>query len=789
MGEHYHQILGLRPYTDPKTGKENFPGPTAFFERKVRAKSVPNVLKNAEKIAQKFKPDERWNLFFTVARCSEKDARAFYDQTTIPIDLDGIDHGKTESYIYTVSSILGVHPDDMGIVSSGNGLQFFIEISQKITEEKYFSESRPHYKALCSQINRGLKEQSLPGECDPAVWDAKRLMRLPYTKNIKKKGGETIEKRCELINSRMVVQSKTIESLGELPIVEEADGIDPKTLKSYPTPDTKGVLEGCSFLRACSDDPASVTEPQWYAALSITARLEGGHEISHEISRQHPGYDPSETDEKIHQALRASGPRTCENINTLWDGCPKCPLFEKQTSPILIRTEENIKTKDTGFHETVVGKDGTPKPGRPAYRDLMKYFVQQVGEPAWDDATPHIYYLWNSKFWEVRQTSELDAFAEKHFKPDCTNQKSSEFRQKVKRAYFRKIKQRPRMVNFENGTFDIDKNKLVPHDGDYGFKHVLNYSYNHEASAPRFDKFLDDITCGDGDLKEQLLEAAGYAISGDEPWLQKAFLLIGDGANGKSTFLKVIQELFPAEARSAVSPRQFPDPKDRYPLKDSLINISEEMPKKSLLDSSDFKLLVTGDETTFRQIYGYPETTHTRAKFFFTANELPRLSDLSHGLLRRLVVLPFEARFDESNKDPYLANKLMHERPGIFNMCLSAYRRLCERQELTKSDRAEAAKREFEEFQDHMGEFLEDGCTVHEQCETKLDDLYGAYKNFCRERGYTFKAYNNFARELKKKHGFDTQKKRVNDERARFVQGVKAKPERQGQVYDFPGNF
>lgn len=98
------------------------------------------------------------------------------------------------------------------------------------------------------------------------------------------------------------------------------------------------LVEGCGFMRLAEDEAATLSEPLWYAWLSILARCRDGAEAAHQVGSRHPGYTYAETEEKFARA-GACGPRTCENVASLMDAnqrkksCQKCPLKGKITSP------------------------------------------------------------------------------------------------------------------------------------------------------------------------------------------------------------------------------------------------------------------------------------------------------------------------------------------------------------------------------------------------------------------------------------------------------------------------
>ncbi len=136
---------------------------------------------------------------------------------------------------------------------------------------------------------------------------------------------------------------------------------------------------------------------------------------------------------------------------------------------------------------------------------------------------------------------EVKAFAEKWF-TDCTARKASEFVAEVeRRAHVDKnwfADTTESKTNFSNGVLNTKTSVFTEgHSSDNGFKYVMPYPYDPAAKAPTFEKVLDDFTCGDKELAQQLLEFCGYCLSNDRCWDHKSLLLVGSrGSNGKSTF-------------------------------------------------------------------------------------------------------------------------------------------------------------------------------------------------------------------------------------------------------------
>src|SRR5665213_2547812 len=106
-----------------------------------------------------------------------------------------------------------------------------------------------------------------------------------------------------------------------------------------PPADAGRVVEGCAWLRHCRDDAATLSEPEWYAMLSVLGRCQNGVRLAHEWSAPYPNYRPSDTAAKLDQAMARSGPATCEHVESgLGQGrfCQVCPNRGRLRSPIVI---------------------------------------------------------------------------------------------------------------------------------------------------------------------------------------------------------------------------------------------------------------------------------------------------------------------------------------------------------------------------------------------------------------------------------------------------------------------
>ncbi len=152
---------------------------------------------------------------------------------------------------------------------------------------------------------------------------------------------------------------------------------DPATAGARdPATDFGAVWEGCSWLRHCYRDQATLPERQWSAALSIVGRVRtgsgspdggsadggtagdgspdgdaAGRRLAHRFSHRHPGYAAKLTDQALKRALGKPA-ATCGRVGRgldAWDRhCSRCPHQGRIQSPIVLGTRRPAGTAATG---------------------------------------------------------------------------------------------------------------------------------------------------------------------------------------------------------------------------------------------------------------------------------------------------------------------------------------------------------------------------------------------------------------------------------------------------------
>lgn len=275
------------------------------------------------------------------------------------------------------------------------------------------------------------------------------------------------------------------------------------------------------------------------------------------------------------------------------------------------------------------------------------------------------------------------------------------------------------VINCTNGEIWIDSTggvELRPHSRDSGLTYVLDVEYDPQSNSPLLRRSLKEMFLrptyerddASDDLARQIrseaeemvdymLEVLAYVMVPCR-WQAAWFLFIGNGSNGKTLLMKLLQRLLPEETvvnerLKAISDDSFGMARlrDKTALIDDDLDTNITLPDGFLKKVSEAKRLSANvkhnpDDVSF----------DNRCAVVLLSNNFPRLMDVSFGTLRRIHVTEFPRQFYTKQQlanmpaekrekyegdvaDADLLDKLVNELVGILSELVAAYSRLRKR--------------------------------------------------------------------------------------------------------------
>lgn len=330
-------------------------------------------------------------------------------------------------------------------------------------------------------------------------------------------------------------------------------------------------------------------------------------------------------------------------------------------------------------------------------------------------------------------------------------------------------------INLKNGILDLKTLTLSPHSPDYLSTIQLPFNYEKALPTPVFDKYLDDTTCGDEELKRVLQELLGYCLCNSTA-AEKAFFLSGSGCNGKSVFAKLIEMIVGEGNYSSTSLSALSGSFGLASLLNSNVNVAAEN-NSGRVNSEIFKAIVSGDVVEVNRKYREALSCQLHCKLVLLFNELPVSSDLSHGFFRKLMIIPFKHTVPKEKIDVELIDKLQKELPGIFYWAVQGLVRLRKNQyQFSPCKLCDDALEQYKRSLNPSAAFFEECYKIEQGYEIRKSEIYQNFSRYCYDNSLESINCQAFWKGLKahfsdKGYNFRIKRKKGYD----FIEGIHLK--------------
>jgi phage/plasmid-associated DNA primase len=158
---------------------------------------------------------------------------------------------------------------------------------------------------------------------------------------------------------------------------------------------------------------------------------------------------------------------------------------------------------------------------------------------------------------------------------------------------------------------------------------------------------------------------------------------------------------------ASVQPAQMGSVFQRSNLEGKLLNLVTELNQKEELQDGLLKAIVSGEMMSVERKFDDVREIEPFAKHIILTNHLPRISDYSDGLFRRVSIIPLQRQFLGATADPLLIDKLTGELDAITSRALDALGRLIDQNgNFTEPQICTAAKSAWRSDNNHIMQYL-----------------------------------------------------------------------------------
>jgi len=318
------------------------------------------------------------------------------------------------------------------------------------------------------------------------------------------------------------------------------------------------------------------------------------------------------------------------------------------------------------------------------------------------------------------------------------------------------IDQAPNLINLMSGVYNLDDSTLYAHDPKYYFTTQLPFEYRLDTPCDWWKIYLNttfvlpETFTPDIQVVEFVQEAIGYSLTTDVSH-HVTFWCYGGGSNGKGVLFYVLEKLagtafFPLNVKLMGQ--------NAYQLAElggkRIAACSESNATDNLVDDAQIKALVAGDTMSARSPHQRPFPLHPRCKLWWSMNQLPAVADFSEGFWRRVRVIPFNRKFEGSDRILDLKERLDGELAGIFLWAMEGLRRLRSRGHFAEPAQVQKITAQYRHEANPVSLFIEDECKAETDLTHfgQVTEVYQKYRDWCSLNGYRPVASRRFRNEM-----------------------------------------
>lgn len=333
-------------------------------------------------------------------------------------------------------------------------------------------------------------------------------------------------------------------------------------------------------------------------------------------------------------------------------------------------------------------------------------------------------------------------------------------------------------VSLQNGLFHLPTHTLFPHTSQLFTLNALPFTWDPEATASTWSKFLGELWPNDQEAIETLQEMFGYLLTADTQ-MQKIMMLLGPRRSGKGTIGRIINALIGPNNIAGPTLASLTTQFGLQPLIGKLVALISDArtPGQGHQVIVERLLMISGEDSVsvdrkHKDAWFGPMS----ARIVMMTNEPLRLGDSSGALVGRLLVLQMQHSF-YGREDSCLTDRLLKELPGIFNWALAGRKRLYARGRFIQPKSGENIVEEMVQMNNPLSAFIDKCCDLGPSYQESKDLVYEAYRIWTTKTQLHYLDGASFARSLYASHpSLGSARLRDGENRHHVYCGLQLKP-------------
>lgn len=306
----------------------------------------------------------------------------------------------------------------------------------------------------------------------------------------------------------------------------------------------------------------------------------------------------------------------------------------------------------------------------------------------------------------------------------------------------------PKFIAVRNGILNLETRELQSFTPSMRFFSKQPISYIPNAQCPAVISFFNSLFRDPNEISV-VQELFGYVLY-KIYFIEKAFMFLGSGRNGKGKTLMLIKRFVGAENCAEIPLEDME--KDQFALSElhkRMANICGDLSTTALKHTGNFKKITGRDMIEAARKFQSRIRFENYAKMIFAANELPTTCDYSEAFFNRWVILDFPYTFlpqeeidqlpEQSElvkvRDSNIIDKISSdmEMSGLLNWALDGLDRLRDKGTFSHSPSTEQVRQEWLRRSDSCTAFITECVEISDENYILKEQFKKRYAEYCKD--------------------------------------------------------
>ena len=287
-------------------------------------------------------------------------------------------------------------------------------------------------------------------------------------------------------------------------------------------------------------------------------------------------------------------------------------------------------------------------------------------------------------------------------------------------------------VQFKDKIYDIKTGQILPTSPKYFLTNPIPWDCEFDGTTPKIDQYFESWVGKDQVIL--LKEIIAFCMV-KSYFLHRIFCFIGDGSNGKSTFMHIIEKIIGEKNCTSSELDDIMDNRfETAKLYKKSVCLMGETNFNTMSRTSKLKKLCGGDSISYEFKNKTPFNDKNYAKLIISSNGLPQTTDKTDGFYRRWVLIDFPNKFTE--QQDVFREIPEQEYRNLCGQCIKMAGRLWNDRKFTNEGSIEDRKARFEAHSNPLKKFIDEQCEQDVEAHIFKFEFRDAFVAFCKGNGY-----------------------------------------------------